>query len=189
MKAFVTVAALIFAAQSFSQVPVARWDHTQRVDQLSGATTEQFKLDGKFLTAPSNAESYQTPSIILRCSPDPHANHGHTRGVLVSGYMYVGAIMQGAEPYTTTVEYRRDDNAPQAIILDLSDDFSAAFFSVDGLNYFLYGHKFSHRDAAGVQTKKLIVRVGEYVAGQIVAEFSIPDSTEIAETCGAIWHK
>jgi hypothetical protein len=183
--------ALALFAVLFSVAPIAsgQWVHTQHTDQLSGVITEQFKLDGKFLTAPRNAESYQTPSIILHCSPDPHANHSHERGTLVDGYIYIGAILQGAEPYTTTVEYRRDDNQPQAIILDVSDDFSSAFFSVDGLNYFLYGHKFSHKDGASQQARKLRIGLSEYVGNRIVAEFDLPDSTEVAEACGAIWHK
>ena len=184
MKALLFVVLLVSAARSFSQLPLPRWDHTQHTYQLTGVTVEEFKLDGKYLTPPKDAEQNESPSIIIRCIADPHANHGRARGKFVQGYIYIGAILDG-----DGMAYRRDDGKLQTVAIDHSSDLKAAFFGQFDLNNLLYGHMLPHKENTGPQTRKLIIGLGEYLGGDVVSEFQLPDSTELAETCGAIWHK
>jgi hypothetical protein len=56
-------------------------------------------------------------------------------------------------------------------------------------NNLLYGHLLPHKENTGPQTRKLVIGLQEYLGPEVVIQFDLPDSTEVAETCGAIWHK
>jgi hypothetical protein len=46
-----------------------------------------------------------------------------------------------------------------------------------------------HKEGTGDPVHKIVIAADEYLAGQVVAQFDMPDPTQIAEACGAIIHK
>lgn len=53
----------------------------------------------------------------------------------------------------------------------------------------LYAHHLYHKENTNPQVRKVVLGVNEYLGGEIVMQFDFPDSTEVADACGVIWHK
>ena len=90
----------------------ATWKAESVTDPLRGTHYLQYELEGLYLTAPHGAKPDITPSLIVRCQPDPKANHGHARGHFMSGYIYTSAVIDSSLTHAgeVHVQFRRDSN-------------------------------------------------------------------------------
>jgi hypothetical protein len=178
-----------------------QWHREQKNDPVRSLSFTQFSLTGKFLTPPQNA-STPNPMMFVRCIPGSN-HHGHTNGKFVAGYIFVG----GAISYDVSesgasfvpVEFRLDDGKLQSERWGRSTDPSAVFFadptcsSCGGGNEvfanLLYGHHPFHKQDTNLQVRKIVIGMDEFLGGEVVMQFDLPDATEVAEACGIIWHK
>ena len=167
------------------------WTKTDKADPLRGTQFIQYSLDGKYLTAPRNAPSNATPTVIVRCVPGSHSR-GHLRGKFIEGYIFVGGVVDShvsADASTsTTVEFRLDDGKLQPASWSHSTDFSSLFFSDIDFDNLLYGHLLRHKENKGQQVRKVVLGVPEFLGGEVVMQFDMPEAAEVADACGVIWH-
>ena len=91
------------------------------------------------------------------------------------------------------MKYRLDDGEKlQNISLwSHSTDYSSVFFSNTDLNTLLYGHFMpcTRRNHDAGPVKKVVIGLYEYLGGEVVMQFDMPDPSEVVEACGVIWHK
>jgi hypothetical protein len=99
------------------------------------------------------------------------------------------------------VQFRLDDGKIQTVSWGRSTDFSAIFltppaaarpFLRSGYEEFanlLYAHAMYHKENTNPQVRKVVLDVPEYLGGEVVMQFDLPDSTGVADACGIIWHK
>jgi hypothetical protein len=87
------------------------------------------------------------------------------------------------------VQYRLDDGKIQTERWGISTDFSSAFFAEATLNNLLYGHVMAHREGSSAPVRKIVVATDEFVGGEIVIQFDMPEPDAVAEACGVIVHK
>lgn len=195
-----------FAHQSVSQVSSAEnsqppsWKEERKTDSFRGTSFTEFRLVGKFVTAPQHT-STDNPMMVVRCVPgDDH--RGHTKGKFVSAYIATGAVIDTAVDdkgnIFVGVQFRLDDGKIQSVSWGRSTDFSAIFlkrqsaFAGSGYEEFanvLYGHEMYHKENTNSQVRKFVLDVPEYLGGEVVMQFDFPDSTSVADACGIIWHK
>jgi hypothetical protein len=184
-----------FGTRANEQQTEMGWKREQITDPLRNATVTQFSLIGKFLTAPSNSQS--PPVMIVRCIPGK-SMHGKTNGKFALGYIYVGGVLDttilGGGIGAVRVSYRLDDGKVQSEAWGRSTNFSAIFMSYPGCALcgfanLLYGHAMYHKENTSPQVRKVVLGVPEYLGGEIVMQFDLPDSAEVAEACGIIMHK
>jgi hypothetical protein len=191
--AFVAVA--IAHAQTSSPTSTT-WIREDKIDQFRGTKYVQFALPGRYLTPPSNSSTDFFPTIVVRCLPGENSK-GHRKGKLIDGRISVGTIVDTdvaeSGSVLTLVQYRLDDGKVQAENWPHSTNFSAIFFGGlfpdSDLSNILYGHVFYHKENTTPPVRKLVVSVPEYLAGDVVMQFDLPDPAEVAEACGVIWHK
>jgi hypothetical protein len=184
-----------------TQVAGASWQRGQKTDPLRGVAYAQFSLIGKFLTPPKSTAN-ANPIMMVHCIPGKD-NHGHTNGKFTDGYILVGGVMDSVVSENgnsfVPVQFRLDDGKLQDEQWGRSTDFSAIFFAhpncpLCGSGYdvfanLLYGHHVYHKEKTTPQVRKLVVGLSEFLGGEIVMQFDMADATEVAETCGIIWHK
>jgi hypothetical protein len=87
------------------------------------------------------------------------------------------------------VELRLDDGKVQTGWWSYSTDMSWAFFPAPSLNNLLYGHMFPHKENTSPAVHKVVIAIAEYLGGQIVMQFDVPDPTPVADACGAVIHQ
>ena len=97
------------------------------------------------------------------------------------------------------VQFRLDDGKLQSENWGCSTDFSSIFFQLSncpfcgsGYSIFanlLYGHAMYHKENTNPQVRKVVIGVNEYLGGEVVMQFDMPDAKEVGEACGIIWHK
>jgi hypothetical protein len=177
------------------------WLQGERTDPLRGINYAEFSLVGKFLTPPNKAPN-APPVLIVHCIPVSD-NHGHTNGKFKDGYVLVGGVTDTNVADNgnsfARVQFRLDDGKLQTESWGRSTDFSSIFFShptcaLCGSGYdifanLLYGHATYHKENTTPQVRKVVIGVNEFLGGEIVMQFDMPDATEVAESCGIIWHK
>lgn len=194
--ALLSVALVLIASNSVAQTGQAAqpstngWEHSKHEDPLRGTSSEQFKLEGQYLVAPRDSRAGATPALIVRCTADPRAAHGHARGKFVTGYIFVGGVVDArGSSGTVHAQFRLDDGKLKDAFWSHSTDYSSVFFDNLEFNDLLYGHLLPHKENTGPQPRKLVIGLQEYLGPEVVMQFDLPDCTEVAETCGAIWHK
>jgi hypothetical protein len=174
-----------------------RWISEQRTDPLRGDSYMQFSLDGIFLSRPDRADVL-IPHLVLRCAPGQHrassgTGNGHTNGKFIQGYIDVGGVVDANVGVNgdvrVHVQFRLDDGKLQDDYWSHSTDYSAVFFESVWLNNAFYGHMLLHKESSGPQVRKVVIGLPEYLGNEVVAEFDLPDSTDVADACGAVWHK
>lgn len=169
----------------------AGWVKEGKTDPLRDTQYVQFTLDGKFLTPPQHTKADVEPSIILQCTPGSFAR-GHLHGKLLKGYVFVGTVIDtqmSSSVASVRAKYRLDDGKLQDVPWSHSTDFSSVFFGETDMNTLLYGHFMPHKENTSPPVKKVVIGFDEYLGGEVVMQFDMPDPTEVAEACGAIWHK
>jgi hypothetical protein len=82
-----------------------------------------------------------------------------------------------------------DDKKIQTGYWTPSTDFGGAFFQSIEFDNLLYGHMLPHKEGTGEPVHKVVIAANEYLATQIVAQFDMPDPTQVAEACGVTIHK
>lgn len=186
------IAIILLATGVAAQDAAAKaWNKTEKQDPLRGTQFVQYSLDGKFLTPPRNASEGIPPAIVLRCVPGSYA-HGRERGKLLAGYIFVSGVVDsnaGNARTDTKVEFRLDDGKLQSSSRSHSTDFSSLFFSDIDLNTLLYGHFMPHKENTNPQVRKIVLGVPEFLGGEVVMQFDMPDSSEVGDVCGVVWHK
>jgi hypothetical protein len=111
---------------------------------------------------------------------------------MLKGYIWVSTVVESQSSSLGTVvrvRYRLDDSKVHEEPWGQSTDYSAIFLGETELDTILYGHFMPHKENTSPPVKKLVVAFDEYLGGEIVMQFDMPDPTEVAEACGAIWHK
>lgn len=51
------------------------------------------------------------------------------------------------------------------------------------------GHVMAHKEGTGAPTRKVVIATDEFVGGEIVMQFDMPDPESVAEACGVVVHK
>lgn len=191
-------AAILALGLSKTQPPhlqsvAAQWTMSKHVDALSGKSWQRWVLLGKYLVAPRGARE-KWPSIVVDCQPGRYRG-GHERGEFLKGFIDVGAVVAShngpwGAAVADTVELRLDQRKPQdAGDWDVSTDYSSVSFSGVDFDNLLYGHLLLHKAHTTPPVKTVIVRVQQYLSGNVGMEFEMPDPQAVADACGAIWHK
>lgn len=190
------------AAPVGSQTSTA-WQRSEKTDPLRGITYAQFTLVGRFLTPPQGAAN-PNPVMIVRCMPgrDNKSGHAYTNGKFSDGYILVGGVIDSAVSggdVFVSVKFRLDDGKLQDEQWGRSTNFSAIFFShpmcplcEGGYDIFanlLYGHHVYHKENTTPQVRKVVIGVSEFLGGEVVIQFDMPDASEVGEACGIILHK
>lgn len=184
------LATALLSSTLFAQ-EITHWTKDEKVDPLREVKFLQFSLAGRFLTPPRDAGQNAKPTIILRCISGGFS-HGHARGKLQNGYIYVRTVVntQTSEAGTSVpVQFRLDEGKLQSASWSHSTDYSSIFFEDIDLNTMLYGHFMPHKENTSPPVKKIVIGIDEYLGGEVVMQFDLPDSSEVADACGVIWHK
>jgi len=185
------IMASMFLANCLIAQEAPNWAKEEKTDPLREVKFLQFSLDGKFLTPPRNLGADAKPTIILRCTPGSFV-HGRTHGKFLSGYVYVGAVVDthiDSSGTSVPVQFRLDEGKLQNANWSHSTDYSSIFFEEIDLNTLLYGHFMFHKENTSSQVKKIVIGIDEYLGGEVVMQFDLPDSSEVAEACGVTWYK
>lgn len=184
-----------FSLLLFASLPLlsqqANWTKEDKEDALRGTRFVQYTLQGKFLTAPRNVAADAKPSIVVRCTPGSF-ERGHLHGKFMNGYVYVGTVVDSQERTTSTglhVHFRLDDGKLQTAPWGVSTDYSSMFFGSIDFNTLLYGHFMPHKEGTNPPVKKVVLGVDEFLGGEVVMQFDMPDPAEVADACAALWHK
>lgn len=189
-------------SQDVTALSETGWKREQASDPLRGTTFSQFTLTGKFLTERSGNSPKFPPAMVVRCIPGK-SMRGKTNGKFASGFILVGGVLNSTVSDTgnslVRVEYRLDDGKLQSDSWGRSTDFPAIFMAhadcelcgsgYDKFANLLYGHHTYHKENSSPQIKKIVLGVPEFLGGEIVMQFDLPDSTEVADACGIILHK
>jgi hypothetical protein len=179
----------------------AQWQREEKTDPLRGTHYSRFSLEGKFLTPPRNSANAH-PLLVTHCLAGKN-NFGHTGGKFLTGFIFVGGVVDSSVneegAVSVPIQFRLDDGKLQSENLSRSTDFSSIFFASptcslcgSGSDVFaniLYGHHLPHKENTGSQIRKVVIGVSEYLGGEVVLQFDMPDASDVAETCGIIWHK
>lgn len=169
----------------------AKWVKEEKADPLRETKFLQFSLDGRFLTPPGKMGPDAKPTMIVRCTPGSFV-HGRAHGKFLNGYIYVGTVIDTNVDTTGSsvpVQFRLDEGKLQSASWSHSTDFSSIFFEDIDFNTLLYGHFMAHKENTSPQVKKIVVGLNEYLGGEVVMQFDLPDSAEVADACGVIWYK
>jgi hypothetical protein len=164
------------------------WIRKNSSDSFSGVSLVTFTLTGRFLDPPQHG-NLAAPVWITVCEPKrTHNGKDLYDGLLAKSYIDFGSVLSSTINGLPIV-YRLDDGKPKAELWSSGTAGTAAFLDRNSLNTVLYAHFMPHRANSNPPTKKLVVKVAEFNAASIVAEFDIPDPDEIARTCGTTYHK
>jgi hypothetical protein len=174
--------------RSAAQQPDLVWHKEEKIDAFRGTHYLQFTLDGRFLSPPKNSSSF--PLLVVHCLPEKHSvgYHVFTNGRRLASYLIVGPVLD-SHLSGLTVQYRLDDGKIQTEKWGISTDFSSAFFPDTTLNNLLYGHILPHKENSSAPVRKLVIATDEFVGGEIVMQFDMPDPESVAEACGIVIHK
>jgi len=171
-----------------------KWQTQQIKDPFLGSEVTQYRLEGKYLAAPRDQDA--VPAMMLRCKPQPHGKYD---GKLVSAFLYVGnTIVDSQIDYDrasrVTTQYRLDDGKVHTGYFYHTRDYKMISLQPQycgecTINDFFYGHEISHKENTSPQIKKVVLSIPEYLGGNIVIQFDLPDVTEVAKACGISMHK
>lgn len=175
---------LISACAAQSQ----QWERVEKTDALRGTVYSQFALTGKFLTSPRQAGA--APVFVVKCIPGEHSAgfHLYKSGKLLDAYIALGAVVD-FHTGGTSVRYRLDDGKVHEKSWGHGTDGTAIFPAPIQVNTLLYGHFMPHKEGTSSPVHKAVIAVDEYLGGEVVMQFDIPDPTPVADACGIIIHK
>jgi hypothetical protein len=177
------------------------WARIEKTDALRGTPYTRFILEGKFLEAPQQSRT-ASPTFVVECDPSRERARGHVHGKLLDAYIAVGAVLDtavGPGGSELEVQYRLDDGKVKSDVWSHSTDFSAIFLSSPRASFvdlkdeilgkLLYSHKAIYKENTSLPAKKAVIRVSEYLGGNITMEFDFPDPTDVADACGLFLYK
>jgi hypothetical protein len=162
------------------------WQSTVKTDPLSGKSSTQYVLTGKFLTPPArwDGSDGSLPSISLRCDPTGH--RGRISGRFIDGFILVNAVIDLTNGKASTVQYRLNDGKVQTageLEVGTSTDFQALSLTSMLLSNILWGHELPHKPHSSDQVHKFVIAVQQHLGGQIVMEFDMPDAEQVGAAC------
>jgi hypothetical protein len=180
----------------------AEWIRTEKTDPLTGSPFVRFTLEGKFVQAPSKGAA-EKPTFVLECDPSKTKWKGTVHGKLLNGFIVIGATLDShvitasagllkgsANVSSVAVMYRRDDEHKiQHTEWSVSSNFSALALGEGNLFPLFYWHDVIHREGKGEQVRKIVLSAPEYLGGDVVMQFDLPDLTTVADSCGLIEHR
>ncbi len=164
-----------------------KWQKAETKDEFRGTTVSRFVLTGKFLTPPKRRA--EPPLFVLECTGGQHSiGHEFTNGDLQSAYVMVRATVDNRKA-GVGVQYRLDDGKIHTDLWDRGTDGKAVFPSREIVYDLFYGHLSKHKEGTNDPVRKVVIAVDEHRAGEVVMQFDMADSTEVADACGIIVHK
>jgi hypothetical protein len=180
----------------------AEWIRAEKTDPLTNSPFVRFTLDGKFLQAPSKGAG-EKPTFVLECDPSKTKWKGTVHGKLLNSFIVIGTtvdsrmitasagLVKGSVNVSSVpVMYRRDDeHKVQHAELSVSSNFSALALGEGNLFPLFYWHDVIHREGKGEQVRKIVLSVPEYLGGNVVMQFDLPDLTTVADSCGLVEHR
>ncbi len=186
------------------------WIRTDRKDPLTDFSYVRFTLDGVFLQAPSNGGTGK-PTFVVECDPTTTKWKNTVHGKVLRSFITIGTVLDSQVStheglLTSTVQslvpvlYRRDDEKKiQSDDWASSTNYSALFLGFQSglihdngemhLSQLFYGHDVLHAEGKGEQVRKLVISVPEYLGGDVVMQFDLPDLSVVGDSCGLIVHK
>lgn len=189
------------ATQGAQAVPTAvvQWQKSQSKDAFTSNESTEFRLEGKYLTAPSNVAASDPPAIVLRCKAEKHG-HGSQKfeGKLEQAFLVVHTVVDAQVYRSSTVKvpvrYRLDDGKIHEEFLYPSTTYKALslqpqFCGFCVVDDFLYGHQMAHKADSSPQIKKVLISLPEFLGSDVVIQFDMPDAREVADVCGVTYHK
>jgi len=188
MRCVLLLVMICWSPLSGQQSPL-QWQGAPQTDALRGTKYMRFVLTGKFLTPPRQP-TIADPLLIVECIPGKRLRvYG---GTFLDAYVSVGAVLNSVvsqDGSGVLASYRLDDGKIKQELWSPSTDGTAAFFASVTLNTLLYGHFLPHKAATNPAIQKAVIAVNEYLAGEVVMQFDMPDPTEVADACGGLVHK
>jgi hypothetical protein len=175
-----------FAGQT-AQVESAKWEYSKWTKPMTGAEYDQFVLQGKYLTLPSQTDG-NGPRLVVHCSD----------GKFRSGEFYVGAVVRhepGAHSLKgitqAQVQMHMDDKKKlDEDWWEISNDWKTLFFDRQQLAKLMTGRLLGHPSDQNTLIHRLTLGVVESLENQVVMQFDMPqDDTQIVEVCGLEWGK
>jgi hypothetical protein len=184
----------LIALGTAQQAPT--WESKQIKDAFRGTEFTEFRLEGKYLSAPTKYSS--NPELLLHCIPALNASGKYGR--LAEAFLIAGdsrlahSRSTKANASRVPTQYRLDDGKIHTEYLYPSTDYKAVSLQPAGcgecvVNDFFYGHQISHKEGTSPQVRKVVVSIPELRGGDIVVQFDLPDVTEVAKACGVTYHK
>jgi hypothetical protein len=186
------------------------WIRTDTKDPLTDFSYVRFTLNGAFLQAPSNGGTNK-PTFVVESDPTTTKWKGTVHGKVLRSFITIGTVLdsqasthEGLLVSTTQtlvpVMYRRDDEKKiQNDAWAASTNYSALFLGFQSgfihdngelhLSQLFYGHDVLHVEGKGEQVRKLVISVPEYLGGDVVMRFDLPDLTNVSDSCGLVQHK
>lgn len=179
---------LAFPCSAFSQQqssPGQKWRQSQKSDTARGIAYVQFTLAGKFLKWPEK-DAENRPTLEVDCrTPEESGGlveklwHAHFLAGIPLRIEYVEPpeIKEGISYYQKiVVRYRVDTGKEKNEEWSPGADKSSVSIPKDALKKMLDGHT-------------VVITVNENNAGEVSAQFKMPDSTDVAQACGISYHK
>ena len=163
------------------------WSRAAKTDQLTGANSVEFTLLGKFLAAPNGPGAPTQPTLVARCIPGERS-WGRFGGKFLEGYVLVGSVVDThgsiVREAGIPVRYRLDDGKVQSATWTQSTNYAGVFFSWADFANLLYAHMLPHKKNSSPPVRKVVISIPEFLAADIVAQFDMPEPSEVADACG-----
>ncbi len=183
---------LVVTATAITIVSLAQseWHPTEKTDALRGTHYTQFALEGRFLTPPKGPNADPVPRLFVQCLPGEHSAGYHifTNGRYITSWLAIGSVLD-TRASSAAVHFRLDDGKIKEEVWASSTSLTGLFFEKDTLNTLLYGHFLPHKENSGQPVRKLVIATDEYLAGEVVMQFDLPNPAPVAEACGLVVHK
>ncbi|MGB2592470.1 MAG: hypothetical protein WA853_20930 [Candidatus Acidiferrum sp.] len=175
---------LLFVTSQVASGPT--WQREEKSDPLRKLEYSQFVLEGKYLIPP-RGKSLSPPTLVARCQAG-NFSFGHARGKFLTGYLSVDAVLDFRSS-GVPVSLRLDEGKVQTDRWSQSTDGTGAFFDSMVFDNLLYGHMLPHKEGTNLPVYQVIIGVPEYLGAEIQVQFDMPEPDDVAEVCGAVWHK
>ena len=194
-RAYMRKSLIIGIAGASSVLAQTMWEKSEQRDTFRDKTVVQFELKGSFLTPPSEA-AIGAPSLIAHCEPGKHLL---TNGKFLDAFVLVGAvvgakvelrqnaIVGSSSPVVVPVQYRLDGGKVQREEWKPREDHRGAYFKDSTLNNLLFGHTLPHKPGSGDAIRKATIALDEFMHGEVVMQFEMPNPDQIADACGVTY--
>ncbi len=179
------LAAPMSALPQQTPAPAQKWRQSQKTDAARGISYTQFTLAGKFVKWPEK-DAENRPTLEVDCRTPEES--GGLMEKLWHAYYFAGTplTVQYVEPDAITtgisyfqkidVRYRLDNGKEKKEQWSPGPDKSSVSIPKDVLKKMLGAHN-------------VVITVNEVNAKEVSAQFEMPDSADLAQTCGISVHK
>jgi len=156
------------------------WQEEPMTDARRGSKYTQFTLDGKFIKRPGQNAS-DRPELVVNCKPGGRMSGGAGKLMSATLQMSVPLKIDYVEPTQLTtgtsyypkvdVHYGLDDGKSEKEQWSAGSDKTSATFSKEALKKLLHSHT-------------VIIAMEGDAGSELSAQFDLPDSTQVAQSCG-----